>query len=39
MLESALKEKRGHALSSEIGLKVRSSGLILPEGASGRFCI
>lgn len=39
MLESALKEKKGHALSGEIGLKVSSSGLILPEGASGRYCI
>lgn len=37
LLGTELGRFRGHITSSEIGLPVRESGLILPCGASGRF--
>ena len=37
MISLALKNRGGHVESSEIGLKVTGSGLILPCGASGRW--
>ena len=37
MLRSVLKNRGGHVESSEIGLPVSSSGLVLPCGASGRW--
>lgn len=37
MIETALAGHGGHAESAEIGLKVKKTGLILPEGASGRY--
>ena len=39
MIETAIVKKfSGHVDSSEIGLPVSSNGLILPCGASGRWC-
>ena len=37
MISTALKSFKGHTESSEIGLPVSSTGLILPCGASGRW--
>ena len=37
MISLALKDRGGHVESSEIGLPVTGSGLILPCGASGRW--
>ena len=37
MIETALAGHGGHAESTEIGLKVEKTGLVLPEGASGRY--
>jgi hypothetical protein len=37
MVETVLKGHGGKANSSEIGLPVTKSGLILPEGASCRY--
>lgn len=37
MLETALKGRGGRTCSSEIGLPVRETGLVLPCGASGRW--
>ena len=39
MLASELKEYSGLIDSQEIGLPVTESGLILPCGASGRWCV
>lgn len=37
MLETALRDRGGHTESSEIGLPVKSTGLILPCGSTGRW--
>ena len=37
MLSTVLKDRGGHTESSEIGLPVTSTGLVLPCGASGRW--
>ncbi|MEE8836771.1 MAG: class I SAM-dependent methyltransferase [Eubacteriales bacterium] len=37
MLETALADWHGHAVSSEIGLPVRDTGLVLPCGSTGRW--
>ena len=37
ILSSALKDRKGTAVSDEVGLPVKSSGLILPCGACGRW--
>ena len=37
MIGAELKSRSGHAESQEIGLPVKSTGLILPCGASGRW--
>ncbi|MBQ9321234.1 MAG: SAM-dependent methyltransferase, partial [Eubacterium sp.] len=36
MISTALGNRKGHVESDEIGLPVRSTGLVLPCGASGR---
>ena len=37
MMQTALKGYKGTFTAEEIGLPVTESGLVLPEGASGRF--
>lgn len=38
MLATELKKYNGHVESEEVGLPVTSNGLVLPCGASGRWC-
>lgn len=38
MLATELKKYNGHVESNEVGLPVSSNGLVLPCGASGRWC-
>ncbi|MBO4213602.1 MAG: class I SAM-dependent methyltransferase, partial [Lachnospiraceae bacterium] len=38
MLSTALKSRGGHVEASEIGVPVTDTGLVLPCGATGRWC-